>query len=152
MHELALYGQIPSTRYEQVLNILAGVAAMKPQTAYERHLIYKPLRNRDEGRVNKKFPNRPVKPQIVVHQHLVRELAEGDFGKESPAISAKAEGGGVESAPWILRTQDVPEPETKNLVLRGTTETVMSSESLQHYADSSMYRCGHQRSLQRHSN
>ncbi len=44
MHELLLFGQIPSSRHEQVLNILAGVAAMQPVPALEKHLVFKPNR------------------------------------------------------------------------------------------------------------
>lgn len=47
MHELLLFGQIPSSRHDQVLNILAGVAAMQPQPVLEKHLVFKP--NRQPG-------------------------------------------------------------------------------------------------------
>ena len=45
MHELLLFGQVPLTRHEQVLMILAGVAAMQPQPVTERHLVFKPTRS-----------------------------------------------------------------------------------------------------------
>ena len=45
MHELLLFGQVPFTRHEQVLMILAGVAAMQPQPVTERHLVFKPTRS-----------------------------------------------------------------------------------------------------------
>ena len=48
MHELSLYGQVTFARYEQVLNILAGVAAMQPQRVFERNIIYKPTREPEE--------------------------------------------------------------------------------------------------------
>ncbi|MCJ1271717.1 Mediator of RNA polymerase II transcription subunit 18 [Lobaria immixta] len=44
MHELLLFGQVPASRHEQVLSILAGVAAMQPQPFLEKHLIFKPAR------------------------------------------------------------------------------------------------------------
>ena len=44
MHELLLFGQIPASRHDQVLNILAGVAAMQPVPVLEKHLIFKPNR------------------------------------------------------------------------------------------------------------
>ena len=44
MHELLLFGQVPYTRHDQVLKILAGIAAMQPQSITERHLIFKPTR------------------------------------------------------------------------------------------------------------
>lgn len=42
MHELLLFGQISSSRHDQVLNILAGVAAMQPVPILEKHLIFRP--------------------------------------------------------------------------------------------------------------
>ena len=42
MHELLLFGQVPAAQHPQVLKILAGIAAMQPQTLVERHLILKP--------------------------------------------------------------------------------------------------------------
>ena len=44
MHELLLFGQIPASRHDQVLNILAGVAAMHPVPVLEKHLVFKPNR------------------------------------------------------------------------------------------------------------
>ena len=44
MHELLLFGQIAASRHDQVLNILAGVAAMQPVAVFEKHLVFKPNR------------------------------------------------------------------------------------------------------------
>lgn len=44
MHELLLFGQIPASRHNQVLNIFAGIAAMQPQSVLEKHLVFKPNR------------------------------------------------------------------------------------------------------------
>ena len=44
MHELLLFGQVPSSRHDQVLKILAGIAAMQPQQIAARHLLFKPTR------------------------------------------------------------------------------------------------------------
>ena len=44
MHELLLFGQVPSARHDQILNILAGVAAMQPVPVFEKHLVFKPNR------------------------------------------------------------------------------------------------------------
>ena len=45
MHELLLFGQVPSVRHDQLLKILAGIAGMQPQRVVERHLIFKPSRS-----------------------------------------------------------------------------------------------------------
>jgi len=49
MHELLLHAAIPSSRHEQVLSILAGVAAMQPIPILEKHLIFKPSRPPPSG-------------------------------------------------------------------------------------------------------
>jgi hypothetical protein len=49
MHELLLHASIPSSRHEQVLSILAGVAAMQPISILEKHLIFKPSRPPPSG-------------------------------------------------------------------------------------------------------
>lgn len=49
MHELLLFGQVPASRYDQVLNILAGIAAMQPQPILEKHLVFKPNRKPGSG-------------------------------------------------------------------------------------------------------
>jgi len=49
MHELLLHASIPSSRHEQVLSILAGVAAMQPIPILEKHLILKPSRPPPSG-------------------------------------------------------------------------------------------------------
>lgn len=49
MHELLLFGQVPAVRHNQVLNILAGIAAMQPQPILEKHLVFKPNRKPGSG-------------------------------------------------------------------------------------------------------
>lgn len=50
MHELLLFGQVPASRHTQVLNVLAGIAAMQPQPVLEKHLVFKPNRKPALGR------------------------------------------------------------------------------------------------------
>jgi len=42
MIELSLWGQIPQIRHDQIIQILAGVAAMPPNQIFERHYLYRP--------------------------------------------------------------------------------------------------------------
>ena len=44
MHELLLHAPVPAWRHDQVLSILAGIAAMQPITMLEKHLVFKPSR------------------------------------------------------------------------------------------------------------
>ena len=132
MHELLLYGQVPVTRHEQALKILAGVAAMQPRALFARQLVYKPSRPREEAKPNKKYPNKPVKTQHSTYIQLTEELVEDDFGKQRP-LAAVRDGDftAQPSHPWIMKTQEIPEPETKSLVLRQTDEVEMTDDLLQ---------------------
>ena len=44
MQELLLFGQVPSSRHDYVLSVLAGIAAMQPKPILEKHLVFKPSR------------------------------------------------------------------------------------------------------------
>lgn len=137
MHELLLYGQVPLERHDQVLKILAGIAAMQPQTLFERHLIYKPMRSAQDSKPNKKFPNKPVKPQTLTFQHLVRQLDQSEFGKDSE-ILVETENIANASRPtftWRIKTQETPEPETKTIVLRQATDTPLQKDQLRVFLD-----------------
>ncbi|THW11830.1 hypothetical protein D6C93_05011 [Aureobasidium pullulans] len=137
MHELLLYGQVPVERHEQVLKILAGIAAMQPRILFERHLIYRPLRSMQDNKPNKKFPNKPVKPQTLTFQHLVRQLEQSEFGKDSPILLGPEnnENASQPTYAWRIKTQETPEPETKTLVLRQATEAVFDNEQLRTFLD-----------------
>ena len=75
MHELLLFGQVPASRHDQVLNILAGFAAMQPVPFLENHLVFKP--NRLFG------PARPVQvggtQDIQKSQQALQAQAHGDL-------------------------------------------------------------------------
>lgn len=137
MHELLLYGQVPVDRHEQVLKILAGISAMQPRAFFERHLIYRPMRSNEDIKPNKKFPNKPVKPQTFTFQHLVRQLDQSEFGKASPIL---LDTNNNENAPqpayaWRIKTQETPEPETKTVVLRQATEAIVDTQQLRKFLD-----------------
>ena len=44
MYELSLRGVVAESRYDQLLNILAGITGMPPKRATEQHMIYRPNR------------------------------------------------------------------------------------------------------------
>lgn len=99
MHSLSLYGLVPAPRHEQVLNILAGLAAMQPQPIYERHIVYRPLQASSQAKPNKKYPPgstaaaKPVQ-QIAIYQQLVQSLRYHDFGRavDGDDVSLSASG------------------------------------------------------------
>jgi mediator of RNA polymerase II transcription subunit 18 len=137
MHELLLYGQVPLERHDQLLKVLAGIAAMQPQTLFERHLIYKPMRSAQDNKPNKKFPNKPVKPQTLTFQHLVRQLDQSEFGKRSGILSEPEKNpDAIQPAyTWRITTRETPEPETKIIVLRQATDVALDHDQLRNFLD-----------------
>lgn len=134
MHELLLYGQVPLASHEQVLKIIAGVAAMQPQRIYERQLIYRPLRPSEEVKSNKKYPNKPIKPQSLTYHQLTKELCEADFGHEAPRLAVTPSGEDA-AAPWVVKVQEIPEPETKAFIMRQSSENELTEKTLERILD-----------------
>ena len=60
MHELLLFGQVPLSQHDQMLKILAGIAAMQPRVIIERRLIYKPRNRVSNGNKTNVKPGAPV--------------------------------------------------------------------------------------------
>ena len=78
MHELLLFAQVPSSRYIQVLNILAGVSAMQPVPLLEKHLVFKPNRNQIVGGTGSGQTAVGGK-QDVAAQKQMKNLPKGDL-------------------------------------------------------------------------
>lgn len=142
MHELNLYGQVIFERYEQVLNILAGVAAMQPQRLFERHIIYKPLREPEEPGANlgrrggtqtvAQKQKQQAAPVVLYYTKLIQKLAEDDFGTEestsqdgAKSLSAEIEDG--EEAVWSQVFSDVPDTGDRGVSIRFTNRTDLLS-------------------------
>jgi mediator of RNA polymerase II transcription subunit 18 len=141
MHELLLYGQLPSPRHEQVLKILAGHAAMQPRRVLERHIIYKPTREPEEpgahlgrGGGSQTIGGKPVKQGTVknlFYTKLVQKLDQGDFGcaEAKPAdnkrLSANVKSG--EEPKWSFEFQDLPDTGDRGVSARLTASTDLLS-------------------------
>lgn len=84
MHELLLFGQVPASRHNQVLNILAGIAAMQPQPILENHLIFKPNRKPGSGTQKQvggaqdiqKSGAQAIQAQDLFYMQLVADVSE----------------------------------------------------------------------------
>lgn len=140
MHELCLYGQVAAARHEQILQILAGIAAMQPNIFYERQLVFKPLRP-EEVKQNKKQPNKPVKPTTLTYHQVIEELSEHDFGRSATLLTHQL----ANESPMLLhpcteKVSETPEPETKTFVLRSVVETELTPDRLQKIQDPANYR------------
>jgi mediator of RNA polymerase II transcription subunit 18 len=115
MHELLLYGQVSKARHEQVVKILAGVAAMQPRRVLKRHVVYKPQREPEEpGLVHKRGGTQSIaakntkqagKVELYFTQ-LVQRLTEEDFGSAASTEQPST----VEGRPkWTYEFNDLPE-------------------------------------------
>ncbi|KAL1797382.1 hypothetical protein ACET3X_003988 [Alternaria dauci] len=142
MHELSLYGQVTFARYEQVLSILAGLAAMQPQHVFERNIIYKPTREPEEPGSNlgrrggtqtvAQKQAKQAAPVVLYHTRLVQKLSEDDFAGEDDqpegstnALSADVHDG--EEPAWSFVFRDVPDTGDRGVSIRFTNTTDLLS-------------------------
>ena len=139
MHELLLFGQVPRSRHEQVLKILAGIAAMQPQRVIERHVVYKPQREPEEPGSNLRRGGSQGVAQKQAKQtaakdlyftQLVQSVSEDDFttDKNTPngPSNSKAAGGAGDSTSknkWTFQFHDVPDTGDKGVTVRMTSST-----------------------------
>jgi len=137
MYELLLYGQVPVGRHEQVLKILAGLAAMQPLRILERCIIYKPQREPEEPGLNVrrggtqnialKQGNKPATAAAALYYtKLIQKLSEHDFGIEhGKPLSADVKDG--EDAKWSTRWEDQPDTGDRGVSIRFTNTTDLLS-------------------------
>lgn len=103
MHELLLFGQVSAARHNQVLNVLAGIAAMQPQPILEKHLVFKPNRKPGSGTQKQvggaqdiqKARAQETQAQELFYMQLVAEIQEKD-GKEKVGDIVPNGDGGIE--------------------------------------------------------
>jgi mediator of RNA polymerase II transcription subunit 18 len=145
MHELLLYGQVPFARHDQVLKILAGVAAMQPHRVLERHIIYKPVRQPMEpgyhlgrgGGSQNVEKGKPAQAKSsgakdLYYQQLVQKLDDDVFGggdgpqqPNGKTLSAEVKDG--EEHKWSLEFYDLPDTGDKGVSIRMTHSTHLLS-------------------------
>lgn len=137
MHELLLYGQVSVGRHDQVLKILAGVAAMQPRRILERRVIYKPKREPEEPgsnlrrggtqAVGVKQTKQTAAPALY-YTKLVQKLSEEDFGEEAglPHDAGKSLCADVEDGQepvWSSLFEDIPDTGDRGVSMRFTNTT-----------------------------
>ncbi|GAB7344833.1 hypothetical protein MBLNU457_3286t1 [Dothideomycetes sp. NU457] len=123
MHEISLFGQISLGRHEQVLNILAGLAAMQPRPFYEKHTLYMPQKTTQADTQVQKVNKKPQNVQPT-YTHLIETFSSADYGKTLSSLQGQK-----------VRYVETPEPETKAFILRRVDESDATPEELQKYAD-----------------
>lgn len=137
MHELLLYGQLPLARHEQLLKILAGVAAMQPRRVLERHIIYKPTKEPEEPGAHlsrrggtQNVAGKPVKQtgaKDLFYQQLVQKLADSDFGQQQAPQKLSAEVKPGQEPKWSLEFYDLPDTGDRGVSVRQTSSISLIS-------------------------
>ena len=137
MHELLLYGQVPRARHEQVLKVLAGVAAMQPRRILQRHIVYKPTREPEEPGSNLRRGGtqavavkntKQTAAKDLNYCQLVQKLSEDDFGKPSnDPPSELSEGTTAAESNWSMVFNDTPGTSDKGVLVRLAQSTDIAS-------------------------
>ncbi|KAF1849977.1 uncharacterized protein K460DRAFT_360838 [Cucurbitaria berberidis CBS 394.84] len=141
MHELLLYGQVPAGRHDQVLKILAGVAAMQPHRIVERRIIYKPQREPEEPGSNLRRggtqavavkQTKQTAAPALHYTKLVQRLSEEEFGidaglphENTKSLSADVHDG--QEPVWSMLFEDVPDTGDRGVSIRFTNTTDLLS-------------------------
>lgn len=136
MHELLLYGQVPRARHEQVLKVLAGVAAMQPRRVLRRHIVYKPsIEPQEPGSHLRRGGAQEVaskKKKLegakdLYFQQLVQQLSDDDFNQQNAdALMAKSGAG------WTYEFNDTPEAGDRGGVLVRLTNSTDITDGIPH--------------------
>ena len=129
MHVFSLYSQIEASRYNQVLQILAGVTASHPIQISEQALVYQQLKLPDVPRDKRTQVKQPTATRPTYHK-LVRDLNDWKGYHTDPT-------------PWRLRKEETPEPGVKNVISQKITEKPLNDKELEPFQESSAwYRYG----------
>lgn len=141
MHELLLFGSVSQLRHEQVLKVLAGLAAMQPRRTLERVIIYRPEREPDEpGLVVKRGGTQDVVmkqtkqtgPKDLFFTRLVQHLTQADFhsgAARTPDASTPIAG---VKPHWTWEFTDLPEPGDRGGIIVRLAHTTNIAEGDPH--------------------
>lgn len=143
MHELSLYGQIPPSRHNQVLQILAGVAAMQPREVIERHLIYKPVRfathraqiGGSQAIQSQKVNTQAQAPKELFYMQLVCDVLQSDTDATPQTTAFNGPDGVIDldmepseeltaaRPSWSMQFHDIPDAGKRPVVSRMMNKT-----------------------------
>lgn len=127
MHEFALYSQVEASRYEQVLQILAGITASQPVKISEQTLVYQQLRLPDVP-ANKRAPAKQSLPTRLAYHKVIRDLNPGNSTTTAPGQ-------------WKRRVEETPEAGVKNVISQTVAERDLGDKDLEPFqAGSPWYR------------
>lgn len=140
MYELSLFGQVTAARHEQVLKVLAGVAAMAPRSLSERHLIFKPTKapsrrpvqvGGSQGIQVEKTARQIQNSGEVYYLQLIEILGDDDAYSSTTQHAAKehsdVRSGNQDKIPvkskWSIRFYDLPEAGKRPVTTRMMSST-----------------------------
>ncbi|KAF2718610.1 hypothetical protein K431DRAFT_322305 [Polychaeton citri CBS 116435] len=113
MHEFLLFSQIPESRHNQVLSILAGATRSQPVKVQEQTVLLHPLKLQQTTVSSKKIrQQQQSQPQAYAH-NLIRPLSS-------------QQGDSIAHSPWRLYIPEIPDPGVRTLVSRGATEVYLN--------------------------
>ncbi|QKX56266.1 uncharacterized protein TRUGW13939_03367 [Talaromyces rugulosus] len=130
MHELLLFASVPAEQHYELLQQLAGLAAMQPRHRIERRLVFKA--SRKTGRINTRLGGGTQDVQGAELQRLTKMLTgatyytqtvglvrESDFGAAAAAaetITDDDKAYDFENQLWRMEWRDIPEAGTRSAV------------------------------------
>ena len=124
MHEFILHSQITAARQNQVLQVLAGVAAHQPVKFLEQNVIYQQLKNADVAPVSKKgSASQNLQARKLRYQRLVRDVASEDTPGE-----------------WKMVNEEVPEASVKDLNARRVLESIINKTESSRFRETDRYK------------
>jgi mediator of RNA polymerase II transcription subunit 18 len=151
MHELLLFGQLPSSRHELLMNVLAGLTAMQPHRVTERHVLFQPTHGPVQAQVQKggtqglykKMPKPAAQqPRDLYHTHLVKVLDENEFAEGSDAMDVDhhvAESDEKKRL-WQWQFRDIPEGGKRSATFRMAEDIEFTAGDPQAYMEGLGYR------------
>lgn len=111
MLELMLMGSVPAVRHQQLIQVLAGVAAMAPVSMLEKHDVLKPSRDRSDATpssnaVGQNIPKQAKKDvsHDLYYLHLVGTRDHIKTDRHDQAGSNK-----LDDFAWTLQFRDLPD-------------------------------------------
>jgi mediator of RNA polymerase II transcription subunit 18 len=131
MHELLLFASVPADPHYELLQQLAGLAAMLPRHRIERRLLFKA--SRKTGRINTRLGGGTQDVQGAELQRLTKMLTgtiyytqvvglvrESDFGANAVAAETTAPDDDktydFENQLWRMEWRDIPDAGTRSAV------------------------------------
>lgn len=152
-HELLLFSQLPNSRHDQLLNILAGISGAQPQRVIERHVVYRPQRDplqrqyavgaSQNVQTTQRATSREQLSKDMYYWKTVKELDEADFG---PAAASTEHTRKEESSPnterkgWSILFQDIPEPGQRPVNMRWVQTTDILTGDPHAHMKATMYK------------